>query len=347
MELYVLDSARSLIGVVESFEYLRWTRRYSQCGSFECVAIATAENIALLQIGNYLWKSDDEECGIIESITLDDAEKETVTISGRFATSLLARRIIWGTEILNGDLVPQIRGLIQRHLTTLASPDRTVSFLDIIDQTPYQVISEQTSYKNLLDAICGLCEAKETGLKTTYNPTTKRFSAVFYKPADSTAVFSKEYENITGQTYSEDVANTASVVLVAGEGEGSERVWLAVGGGSGEARREIFVDARDLQSADFPTNYTDALAFRGQSALAERAPVRSFDAGVNPHGNLRYKADYNLGQRVQVQSKKWGVTLHTRITEIEESYDVSGLSLNIVFGKGVLTLAQKLKQGGI
>ena len=347
MELYVLDSARTLIGVVESFEYLRWTRRYSQCGSFECVAIATPENIALLQIGNYLWKSNDEECGIIENITLDDAEKETVTISGRFATSLMARRIIWGTEILNGDLVPQICGLIQRHLTTSASPERSIGFLDVSDLTPYQVINEQTSYKNLMDTICGLCDAKETGLKTTYNPDTKRFTVTFYKPADSTAVFSKEYENITGQTYLEGAADTASIVLVAGEGEGSARVLLAVGGGSGEGRREIFVDARDLQSADFPTNYMDVLAFRGQSALAERAPVQSFDAGINPHGNLRYKVDYDLGQRVQVQSKKWGVTLFARITEIEESYDVSGLSLNIVFGKGVLTLAQKLKQGGI
>jgi hypothetical protein len=61
MELYVFNSSRQLAGIVESFEYLRWTRRYSQCGSFELKAIATPENTALLKAGNILWKSDDEE----------------------------------------------------------------------------------------------------------------------------------------------------------------------------------------------------------------------------------------------------------------------------------------------
>ena len=73
--------------------------------------------------------------------------------------------------------------------------------------------------------------------------------------------------------------------------------------------------------------------------------AHSFDAEVNPHGNLRYKVDFDLGQVVTVLSKKWGVTLAARITEIEESYDASGQTLNIVFGKGVLSLLQKLKGG--
>jgi len=71
--------------------------------------------------------------------------------------------------------------------------------------------------------------------------------------------------------------------------------------------------------------------------------VQSFDASVNPHGNLRYKTDFDLGQTVKVISKKWGVTLNARITEVEESYDAAGQSITVVFGKGVLTLFQKLK----
>ncbi len=49
---------------------------------------------------------------------------------------------------------------------------------------------------------------------------------------------------------------------------------------------------------------------------------------------------------MKVLSKKWGVTLTTRITEIEESYDSDGQSLGITFGKGILSLFQKL-QGGV
>jgi len=83
MELYVFNSSRQLAGIVESFEYLRWTRRYSQCGSFELKAIATPENTALLKAGNILWKSDDEEAGIIEHLELSQTDNEIITATGR------------------------------------------------------------------------------------------------------------------------------------------------------------------------------------------------------------------------------------------------------------------------
>ena len=104
MELYIYNLNRELAGIVESFEYLRWTRRYSQCGSFELKAIATPENTELLKEGNIIWKNDDEEAGIIEHLELSQTEHEIITASGRFATSFLSRRIVWQTEKLSGDI---------------------------------------------------------------------------------------------------------------------------------------------------------------------------------------------------------------------------------------------------
>ncbi len=94
MELYIYNSDRELTGIVESFDYLRWTRRYSQCGSFELKAIATPENTELLKEGNIIWKNDDEEAGIIEHLELSQTEQEFITASGRFATSFRKRLIL-------------------------------------------------------------------------------------------------------------------------------------------------------------------------------------------------------------------------------------------------------------
>ena len=116
MQLYIYNPNRELTGIVESFEYLRWTRRYSQCGSFELKAIATQENTALLKEGNIIWKNDDEEAGIIEHLELSQSEHEIITASGRFATSFLARRILWQTEILSGDLSVCALQLINNNL---------------------------------------------------------------------------------------------------------------------------------------------------------------------------------------------------------------------------------------
>ncbi|GHU81057.1 hypothetical protein AGMMS49992_34210 [Clostridia bacterium] len=39
--------------------------------------------------------------------------------------------------------------------------------------------------------------------------------------------------------------------------------------------------------------------------------------------------------------------MQTRITEITESYDASGLSIDAVFGRGMLTFVQRLKEASL
>ena len=343
MELYIYSKERQLVGIVESFEYLRWTRRYARCGTFEMKAIATSENISLLRTGNYLWKSDDEEIGIIEQVELEQAGRETVTVSGRFATSLLARRIVWGTETLSGDLSVCAAQLMNNQLITPTDTSRQIAGIAFSSPAMGVQVNTQVSYRNLMDTITGLCEASDRGIKTLFSPEDGLLTVSLYAGAISQAVFSHEYENLTEQSYTHSDLGFANTALIGGEGEGTSRVMAAIAGGIGEARREVFVDAKDLRQEDFGTGYQDALIYRGQSKLSALSVLSAFDAEVNPHGNLRYKADFDLGQVVTVLSKKWGITLTARITEVNETYDEGGLSLGLVFGKGALTLIEKLK----
>jgi hypothetical protein len=346
MELYVFNDQRRLSGVVESFEYLRWTRRYSACGSFTLKAIVSSENAALLGVGNWVWKNDDDEVGIIEQLSLSQAEKETIEASGRFATGLLARRIVWGTETCNGCLSDCIAQLVNNHLISPADESRAIPNITFSSPVVAAVVRTQISYTNLLDAVEELLQAADVGVKTVFDPKTGSLTITLYQGGASHAVFAREYENILNQNYAQSRMDYADTVLVAGEGEGTERETITILGASGIERRELYVDARDLRSADFPGNYDAALLYRGQEKLAEHAMINAFDAEVNVHANLRYKVDYDLGQTVTIHARKWGVTTTARITEITESYDENGLSLDIVFGRGLLTLAQQLKGRG-
>lgn len=343
MELYIFNSDRELAGIVESFEYLRWTRRYSQCGSFELKAIATSENTALLKEGNIIWKSDDEEAGIIEHLELSQTDSEIITASGRFATSFLARRIVWQTETLSGDLSACVEQLLDNNLISPADPARQITGISFSSPNLGVPVSAQISFRNLMDAVTELCDASDIGIKTVFTPATGAFTVTLYAGTVSQAVFSKEYENLTEQTYTESAADYANSALVGGEGEGAERTFVAITSGSGESRREIFVDAKDLRVEDFGADYTGALTFRGQSKLSELAIRYAFDAAVNPHGNLIYRVDFDLGQAVQVVSKIWGVSMTTRIMEVEETYDADGQSISITFGKAEPTIAEKIR----
>ena len=345
MELFVYGKTHTLLGVAASFEYLRWTRKYSVCGGFEMLAIADKNNLALLQMGHILWKNDDQEAGIIEHIELVMEEQESILVRGRFATGILARRIVWAMENLHGDVSACVSQLVTGHLLNPSNPSRRIAGYAFTSPTFGVPINTQTSYRNLLDAVENLCAANDIGIKTVWNPSTRQFTITLYRGTTSLAVFSQEYENLTGQSYIQSLLGYANTGLVGGEGEGAARQFVAVGGGTGLDRYEMFIDAKDLREEDFSHDYPDALVQRGQSKLAEHPAVQCFDAAVNPHGNLVYKTDFDIGQTIKVVSKAWDVTLTTRITEIEETYDKDGLSLQIVFGQGLLTLAQKLKAG--
>jgi len=331
------------MGAVEAFEYLRWTRRYSQCGSFELKAIATPENTELLRLGHYLWKNDDEEAGLIEFRELAAPDKETILVSGRFATSFLGRRIVWDTENLTGDLSDCVGQLLNNHLIVPEDPARHISGIAFSSPSLDVPIRTQTSYRNLLDVITGLCDTTEIGLKTVFDPNGGPLTVWLYQGSVTQAVFSKEYENVIDQIYTTSLLDYANTALIGGEGEGSERVFVDIAGDSGEDRYEMFVDAKDLREEDFDQDYTEALLFRGEAKLSERDMIRVFDASANPYGNLVYKRDYDLGGVVTVLSPRWNLDMAARITEVEESYDADGRSLRVVFGKPVLSLIQKIK----
>jgi hypothetical protein len=334
----------TLLGVVKAFEYLRWTRRYSHCGSFELKAIATPKNTELLRLCHYLWKSDDEEAGIIEFRELAAPDRETIHVSGRFATSFLGRRIVWGTETLTGDLSACVWQLLGNHLIHPSNPARRIDGIAFSSPVLGIPVQTQTSYRNLLDVVTGLCDAAEVGIKMAFDPAGGPLRMSLYHGGITQAVFSRDYENVIDQVYTQSLAGYANAALIGGEGEGSERVFIDIANETGEDRYELFVDAKDLREEDFGGEYEDALLFRGEAKLRERAMIHAFDASVNPHGNLAYKQDYDLGGVVRVLSPRWNLDMTARITEVEESYDADGRSLRVVFGKQALSLIQRLKE---
>jgi hypothetical protein len=347
MDLLVYDTNRKLIGVVEEYEYLRWTRRYHRCGGYELRAMATPNTLNLLKIGHFLGKSDgDAEVGLIEFAEISMTDREIIEVSGKFATGFLARRIVLETEVLRGDLGAALGQLLANNILNTASvAARRISFLAYQPAELGINVETQVSYRNLLAVTERLCEASDVGIRTELYGTS--FIIKPYIGVDVSSVFSREFENIINQTFTVSIREFATFALVGGEGEGADRTFVQVGGGWNEWRFEVFVDARDLQRENFPTGYEDALRYRGMAKLAELALVEAFDATINQYGNLKYKTDYDVGSRVRVVAKQWGMEITARITELEENYDRDGMSINATFGKSLLTIYDKINQGGI
>lgn len=149
--------------------------------------------------------------------------------------------------------------------------------------------------------------------------------------------FSPEFGNIHVQEFIDSLIDFGNYAFVAGQGEGAEREIVTVGGEtSGLDKHVIFVDARDVENAA-------DLFSRGEAKLAERQRVLSLQSEVLIVGPFAYQQDWEVGDLVTVQNKNWGLTMDSRVTEVEEIYEAGVFRLNVTFGYNLPSLSKKLK----
>ena len=119
---------------------------------------------------------------------------------------------------------------------------------------------------------------------------------------------------------------------------------------TGLSRRELWTDARDIQSGEgedalTPEEYAEALTTRGREKLAERQLVQSFSALVRTQGAaFEFGRDYQLGDRITVSDRRLGVTVGALVTGAEYTVSRDGRELTLTLGYGQPTVYEKLSR---
>lgn len=364
MEIYVFSPTLDKKGVLEDYFSSIWTRRYSKSGCFEIHCNLNDDMTELVKEDDIIWKNDSDEVYYVDyaKISKNKEGKEIFVIKGKSLTSYMDRRIIWGKETSTAQSEAVMRNLINSNVINPTNPDRKINLIKL---GPLKNIGNnlvyQASYKNLLGEIERLCLMESIGLREKLDLDNSEIAIDFYKGLDRSsnqdvnprAIFSEEFESVLEQEYVSTVNDYKNVALIAGEGEGNARKTVSVGEGVGLDRREMYVDARDLQAtrtvndAEVPiplNEYIQILENRGNTKLAETMRIESFESVVDLNSNLIYKTDYDLGDIVTTISKRWGLLMHLRITEITETFETSGFSLRVAFGDSESTMVEKIKR---
>lgn len=120
---------------------------------------------------------------------------------------------------------------------------------------------------------------------------------------------------------------------------------------SGLQRREIFIDARDLQSDSDPDKpltqdeYTALLTARGTEKLAENQLVRSFSTSVRTYNpTYTYGDDYQLGDTITCIDERLGIIVDAVVEDVKRSGGKGGETLSLVLGYSMPTLHDILKR---
>ena len=116
-------------------------------------------------------------------------------------------------------------------------------------------------------------------------------------------------------------------------------------------RREIYIDARDLQSDSDPDKpltaeeYAALLTNRGQEKLSEHQLVQSFAAVVREHGaTYTLGEDYHMGDTITVVDDRLGVTANATVQGVTRSVSRDGESMELTLGYGQPTIYDILKR---
>lgn len=120
---------------------------------------------------------------------------------------------------------------------------------------------------------------------------------------------------------------------------------------SGLNRREIYIDARDLQSGSDPDNpltpeqYNAVLTARGKEKLAENQLVQAFSTEVRTYNpTYVYGEDFFLGDTITVIDDRLGVTVDAVVQGVQRAVDKNGESLTFTLGYGQPTIYDILKR---
>lgn len=338
-----------LVAVCDSFSSLLWDVEYYQCGSFEVYIAATPQNVEIFQLGRIVGRDDDREhFGIIESVKIEtDAEDgDYLTVSGRFLTCLLERRIIYPSFSANDIYENIVRSVLSRNAISVGIRNIPGLSMGTVSGDCWQGKTRlQVSYDNLMEWLYTICETiggsaniriDNNALKCDLFEGTDRSILQSENPH---IVFSDSYNNLLSFSYAADSSVQKNFAYIFGCGEGNARKRTIYCNGTEPTyldRYEVYVDKRDLSQDEEVSNeeYLELLKESGaENMIAPQTASESTIAAFSTQ--YQYNKDYFVGDFVTVEHKRFGL-IQPKIQMIGmiESFDQNGRSLTPTF-KGV------------
>lgn len=357
MELFVMDDKFKSLYNLDTFESLIWTERYNGCGNFE---FYTPVNQSILQVVSaiqqkmeakldcYAWLKESQTTMVIEDleITTDVETGNHLIVSGRGLESLLERRIIWEQTILNGDLQNGVKKLINEAVINPKILDRKIPKFIFSDSTKKVItdltIRAQYTGDNLYDTILKICDTYQLGFDVFLDVNdnfvfslTHGEDRSYGQDINPYVVFSPKYENIVNSDYLESAKTLKNVTLVAGEDSGDIRKTRIVGSASGLSRRELYTDARDIQSEVnggtlSDEEYNALLDQRGNEKLSEHVYTKVFTGEIEATKTFVYGTDFFKGDVVQIVNE-YNMESKVRVSEVVRVQDTNGYSMYPTF----------------
>lgn len=241
LKMEVYTPSLELLGLLEVQNSVIWESKAFGAGSFSVTSLLTDDTRPLLAAENILWIAGDE-AGVIEYINQDAEESTNITVKGCNLTGLLARRILWGRYDLSGT-PPQIMHYLVNECAVNPTRGDTVARkipgLVLLDPpTGGTSIRVQRTGGELLETLEELGETYGVAFGIRFNPAVPQMefwtrwgvNRSIRQSVNDPVFYSTELDDVLSSEYTYNSGDYRNVALIAGEGEGNDRVMVTVEG---------------------------------------------------------------------------------------------------------------------
>lgn len=382
MELRVFDETVEPLGLIDEMASLLWHVKYFDVGTFNLLAPITDNNKRLLTEGNIIVKHDgkrevtDAAGGIWRRaaqityvhITKDENGLEQIEAQGYMLSQWLNKRCISPQIVTTATNQSIINTMVKNNCGSNASTKRRFPrFIMLAQETIAGSAVEYANevYAKLGQEVKARAQAGKLGYDILINERSRQYGFYLYKGKDLTAknsegntpcIFSRDFDNVNEQEYTASIENCGNFIYIQGAADdsGSQPVTTVDGeGASGLELTEVFCDATDIArkyqrgetEITIPLNtYLQMLKTRAAAELENYGKIINFVSTINTNSNLKFKQDFDLGDRITCKETKWGIQIDARITEVTETYQKGAEEIEATFGDSLPTLVDQIRK---
>lgn len=316
------------IGIFTAFTSLVWTESYTGSGLFQIVMPKTERAIELLQEQHFVGLTGSDTLMYIDSVEDKDGQ---IWAYGTEAKYLLDGRIYDGTLNLSGN--------IESTLRTAIMEKRPYPFISLAESSGLtETGRSQATYKSLFEISKTWCESAGYGFRLKHDKNAKKLLYSIYSGEERNGIkFAEKYGNLHNLTRTLSEKGFKNVAYVGGYGEGADRVFVTVGAidSSGLSRREMFVDAKDLQKGtnQSDSDYLSVLSARGLEKLNEvnKTMEIAFDISTQDYGKSFY-----LGDKITCLLPEYGMYISVRVAEVTRTFENNILTTSLTLGNPII-----------
>ena len=346
--LRIFSPNLQLLAEIDDYESLIITRKWHTYGEITLTIHQDKKHVDKLINGNILLPGADFKSASV--IRYRESDLDTLTVKAPFLGSYLAQRLIVPDDPVSGNAESVMKTFVDTQAVNPVNPfpdvERDYFLLPFHPTTamwrkPFRefrnmrvapdlgrglTVTRQGKYQKLSDELESI--SRQSGLGWGVYLDNGLVFEVFEcndrtVAGNSPVIFSPEFDNVMQQGFVESQFEQINAVYASNDLE-----VVDVGDSFGAERFEHFVKT-DENLEDYARREMQEPVF----ALEAEAIESSF----------RYRVDWDLGDLVTIQNKKWNIERTARITEVEEVYEPSNIRINVTFGESQPTIVDKVK----